>query len=97
MNDTSPVITKKFYELMKKKSNEARFLMGCSMYDTAKEILRSSIYSQHPKISPIMIKKEFFLRFYGIEFSKAQKEKVLNALLHSKDTVRRNKNYDTHI
>lgn len=82
MNDTHPVIARKFYEMMKKKSNEERLLLGCSMYDTAKEIVRSFIQAQHPKINSARIKKEFFLRFYGTEFNEVQKKKITSALLH---------------
>lgn len=81
MKDTSPVIAKKFYELMKKRSNEERLLAGCSMFDTSKAIVISSIYNRSQKISPAGMKKELFLRFYGAEFSEPRKKKILNVLL----------------
>ncbi|MHC4460118.1 MAG: hypothetical protein ACYS6W_10420 [Planctomycetota bacterium] len=76
MNDTHPEVDVQFQNLMKAKSNEQRLLMGCSMYDTAKQIVQSAIYSQHPEITTEEIKKEIFLRFYGSEFSQADKEKI---------------------
>lgn len=77
MNDTHPDIAARFRDLMKGKSNEQRLLMGCSMFDTAKKIAQSAIYSQRPSITPEEMRKEIFLRFYGQEFSSAAKEKIL--------------------
>jgi len=76
MNDTHPEMTAHFRNLMKAKSNEQRLLMGCSMFDTAKQIAQSAIYSQHPSISPEEMKKEIFLGFYGLDFSQADIEKI---------------------
>ena len=76
MNDTHPEVAAQFRDLMKAKSNEERLLMGCSMYDTAKQIVQSAVYNEHPAITPEEMKKEIFLRFYGLEFSRADKEKI---------------------
>ncbi len=76
MNDTLPEVAVQFRNLMKAKSNEQRLLMGCSMYDTAKQIVQSAVYSQRPAITPEEMRKEIFLRFYGLEFSQADKEKI---------------------
>jgi len=76
MNDTHPEVAAQFRDLMKARSNEQRLLMGCSMFDTAKQIIQSAIYSQHPGITPEEMRKEIFLRFYGLEFSQAAKEKI---------------------
>jgi len=76
MNDTHPEVAAQFRDLMKARSNEQRLLMGCSMFDTAKQIVQSAIYSQHPGITPEEMRKEIFLRFYGLEFSQAAKEKI---------------------
>jgi len=76
MNDTHPEVAAQFRDLMKAKSNEERLLMGCSMYDTAKQIVQSAVYNEHPAITPEEMKKEIFLRFYGLEFSQADKEKI---------------------
>ena len=57
MNDTHPDISARFQNLMMLKSGEQRLLMGCSMYDTAKQIVRSSIYDKYPQISAGQVKK----------------------------------------
>jgi hypothetical protein len=77
MNDTHPEIAARFRDLMKAKSNEQRLLMGCSMFDTAKQVVRSAIYSQRPAITPREMKIEIFLRFYALDFSPADREKML--------------------
>ena len=80
MNDTHPVAATRFRMLMKAKSNKERLLMGCSMFDTAKQIVKSAIMDEHPKILPREMKEAIFLRFYGMDFSEAEKEKILNIL-----------------
>ena len=55
--------------------------MGCSMYDTARQIVRSAIYNSRPGITDEEMKKEIFLRFYGKEFRRADREKFLSALM----------------
>lgn len=80
MFDTHPEIAVRFRDLMMSKTGQERLIMGCSMYDTAKEIVRSSIYNSQPEIKDAEIKREVFLRFYGQEFSEADREKLLSAL-----------------
>ena len=80
MNDTHPEIAVRFRNLIMSKTGQERLLMGCSMYDTAKEIVRSSIYNERPGITEADMRREVFLRFYGQEFSRADKEKLFSAL-----------------
>ncbi|MFH1717739.1 MAG: hypothetical protein ABIF19_10335 [Planctomycetota bacterium] len=80
MFDTHPDVAIRFRDLMMSKTGQQRLLMGCSMYDTAKKIVRSAIYNSRPEITDEEMKKEIFLRFYGQEFSRADREKFLSAL-----------------
>jgi len=80
MNDTSALMTSKYNKLLMAKSRQARLRMGCSMFDTAKKIVRSAILNQDPKITAGRMKVELFLRFYGGEFSAVEQEKILNGL-----------------
>lgn len=80
MNDTHPDIAIRFRELMMRKSGEQRLLMGCSMYDTAKQTVRSAIYSSRPGITEVEMKKEIFLIFYGQEFNQAERDKFFSAM-----------------
>ena len=83
MNDTHPEIAVRFRNLIMSKTGQERLLMGCSMFDTAKEIVRSSIFNNHPGISETEMRKKLFLRFYGREFSRVEREKMM-FLLDSK-------------
>jgi len=80
MNDTTPEIAVLYRNLIMNKSGEERLLVGCSMYGTAKEIVCSAIYNNQPGITDEEMKKEIFLRFYGKEFSRADREKLFSAL-----------------
>jgi hypothetical protein len=64
---------------MMSKSSQERLLMGCSMYDTSKQIVRSAIINSQPGIKEEEMKKQIFLRFYGQEFSRIDREKFLSA------------------
>jgi hypothetical protein len=81
MNDTTPEIAALYRNLIMNKSGEERLLMGCSMYDAARQIVRSAIYNDRPGITEKEIKKEIFLRFYGREFSMADREKFISVLM----------------
>jgi len=81
MNDTHPDVAIRFRDIMMSKTGQQRLLMGCSMYDTAKKIVRSAIYNNRPEITEEEMKKEIFLRFYGNDFSQADREKFLSALM----------------
>jgi hypothetical protein len=80
MFDTHPDVAVRYRDLMMSRNGQQRLLMGCSMYDTAKQIVRSAIYNSRPEITDEEMKKEIFLRFYGNEFSPADREKFLSAL-----------------
>jgi hypothetical protein len=81
MNDTSPEITQKMCELIQMKTPEERFRMGCSMYDTSRYLVTRAIYEQYPGISVPEFRREFFLRFYGMDFSPEEREKIFRSLL----------------
>ena len=81
MFDTHPDVAIRFRDLMMSKTGQQRLLMGCSMYDTAKKIVHSAIYNRRPEITDEEMKKEIFLRFYGKEFRRADREKFLSALM----------------
>jgi len=80
MNDTHPDIVVRFQNLMMLNSSERRLRMGCSMYDTAKKIVQSAVYERCPGITAEQMRKEIFIRFYGLEFSRTDRERILAAL-----------------
>jgi len=68
-SDTSINTEKLFRKLLLQKSNEDRLIMGCSMYNTAKELVKSSIINENPNISQRNLKIEILKRFYGNEIN----------------------------
>lgn len=80
MNDTTPEVEALFRSLLLRRDGEERLRMACSMFDTAKALATASIYEQHPGIAPAALRQALFLRFYGHEFSPAEREKILLSL-----------------
>lgn len=80
MTDTHESIKLRYHQMLMGRTPVERLRMGCSMFDAAKQIVKSSILHKNPHCSPQEMKKEIFLRFYGREFSDIQKEKVLKGL-----------------
>lgn len=79
MTDTHPIIEDRFKKLIMAKTCQERLLMGCSMFDAAKRIVKSSIIQKEPEISTQEMKTALFLRFYGGEFDEIQKSKIVGA------------------
>ena len=80
MFDTHPDVAVRYRDLLMSKTGQQRLFMGFSMYDTARQIVRSAIYNSRPEITDEEMKKEIFLRFYGNEFSPSESEKFLTVL-----------------
>jgi hypothetical protein len=80
MLDTHPDIAVRYRKMMMRRSGEQRLRMGCSMYDAARQIVRSAILETNAGVTDAEIKQETFLRFYGHEFSQDEIEKVISAL-----------------
>jgi len=83
MDDTHPHIAKKYHELMLQKSGGERLQMGCSLFDTAKTLVLSSIRARNPNITPSEERKEIFLRFYRNDFTLERLEKIIHWLNQS--------------
>ena len=78
--DTSEEMQKRYHALLMRRSGEERLKMGCSMYDAAKQIVKSSILNESPGLTESELKEKIFLRFYGLDFSQAQKQKIIVGL-----------------
>ena len=75
MSDTAPEIQDKIDNIYKNKTGEEKLLIALSMFETARELVISSL----PKnLSERELRKALFLRFYGNDFSTNEKEKILN-------------------
>ena len=80
MNDTSKAVRIRYEEMIMSRSLEDRIKMGCSMFDTAKQIARSAMQQNNLNISAAQIKRETFLRFYGREFLPNVQKKILSVM-----------------
>jgi hypothetical protein len=81
MKDTHPVIEKKYNEMLMSLNGMERLIMACDMFDTAKEIVLSSL---PPGLSPTERAVQFFLRMYGNDFDKVNKNKIVNYIIDNK-------------
>ena len=77
MNDTTPEIRDKIDNIYKNKSGEEKLLIALSMFETARELVISSLPRN---LSEKELRKELFLRFYENDFSINEKEKILSNL-----------------
>jgi len=77
MSDTTFEIENKLNQIYLSKSGEEKLLIALKMFETARDIVLSSL----PKnLSDNELRKELFLRFYGNEFDELTKEKILERL-----------------
>jgi hypothetical protein len=80
MRDTTPEMEEKMRELIRNKSSVERARMGASMYSTSRQLVLAAILRENPEISPIAIKQELFLKFYGNDFAPAERNAILEHL-----------------
>ena len=80
LSDTSPEMEKRYHAMLMERSGQERLEMGCSMYDAARAIVRSSILNENPGLTEGELKERIFLRFYGLDFSETQKRKIIAGL-----------------
>ncbi len=70
MNDTSPEIEARVREMMMRRSNEERLIMGARMFDAAREIVIASLPKDLPEDE---FKQRLFERIYGCPMSEVLK------------------------
>ena len=77
MNDTSKDAERIYNSLLLKRTPEERLKMGCSMFDLACSIIKSSF----PKdLSDSEIKQRLFLRLYSSDLEERVKRQVLRGM-----------------
>ena len=77
MKDTSDEIEELYFQKIMSYTSEERFLMATDMFETARALVRASLPEG---LSQTEIKVQTFLRFYGNDFSEAEKEKIVKYL-----------------
>ena len=77
MIDTAPEIQDKIDDIYKNKCGEEKLLIALNMFETARELVISSLPNN---LSEKELRKALFLRFYGNDFSTNEKERILSNL-----------------
>lgn len=80
MDDTSFEIAEKIREMIRLKTPDELLKMTYSMYATSRYLIVRSILEENPNISNSDLRCEFFLKFYGKDFSPEQREKIVQRL-----------------
>lgn len=76
MTDTPLEIKRKISDYYNTKSGEEKLLIALRMFETARNIVLSSLPRN---LSEDEIRRELFLRFYGNDFDDMSKEKILES------------------
>lgn len=80
MNDTPYDVDERYRAMLMQRTGEERLIMGCAMHDTARAFVEASLREQDPQATAASIRKGLFLRFYGHEFDKPMRDKILAAI-----------------
>ena len=80
MNDTSAEMEERYRSMLLQGTGEERLIMGCAMRDTARAMVEASLREQDPNANVETIRKGVFLRFYGHEFDRETRAKILVAI-----------------
>jgi hypothetical protein len=77
MTDTPPEVEHLYREMLMKRSNEERFIMGIGMCEAARAMVLASL----PKdLSESEIRVQLFLRYYGNDFDDKTRERIIEHL-----------------
>ena len=85
MRDTPPDVDARYRQMLLARPGEDRLRMGFSMYATARALVVASILAKEPDASPERIREAIFLRFYGRDFDRATRERIVSALGRSRE------------
>jgi hypothetical protein len=80
MNDTPPEMDERYRAMLLQRTGEERLIMGCAMRDTARAVVEAALREQDPNATVETIRKGVFLRFYGHEFDRETRAKILVAI-----------------
>ena len=81
MSDTTPEMAARYRAMIEARPpGGARFKIASDMFDITRSLAIASIRAERPNISEGELRQELFLRYYGVEFSPAEREKILAAI-----------------
>lgn len=79
MSDTPFQVEARFRELLLGLTPGRRLAMACGMFGTAKALVRAGLLNEK-RMSPVEIRVNLFLRFYGQDLGDSEREKILKRL-----------------
>lgn len=82
-------LEQRYREMLLKPSGAERLKIGCSMHATAKALVLALLLEKRPDATPVELRQELFLRFYGTEFDQKTQHKILAALRSPSQLVTR--------
>jgi hypothetical protein len=80
MSDTSPAVERRYRALVLQRPGGERVRMACSMFATARALVIASIRAGGSAASGAALRRALFLRFYGRDFPRAEREQILARL-----------------
>ena len=86
MTDTSPEVQQIYRTMLLARKGSERLRMGCDLFSTARELVLSAIAKRKPE----EIREDLFLRFYGSEFTPAERARILSSI-RAYNTTRQDK------
>lgn len=69
-----------YLKMLMERSGAERMMMGFSMFDTSRILVREGLLSKHPGMSERELKIEIFKIFYGRDFDPATEKKITGTL-----------------
>lgn len=80
MKDTPRHISEMQAKIIHSKTDAERSLMGAEMVDSVYHMIKERIKEEKPGLTEKEITAQIFLRFYQNEFSKQEKERIINSI-----------------
>lgn len=80
MNDTTPEMQQKQYEIAFSFTEKQRFEQGIEMFNMGRMIVEKSIKYENPDISEVDFKLEIFKRYYKNDFDSEEMQRIENAI-----------------
>ena len=81
--DTSQAMDRRYREMLLARSGEERFLMGCSMYATARQLVEAGLRGLDPTVTESDLRVGVFRRFYGRDLSAEKMDRVIRGMLRA--------------
>ena len=76
MRDTPPDVQRIYQAMLLARSGSERLRMGCDLFSTSRELVIAALGNKNLE----EIREHLFLRFYGSEFTPAERARILSSI-----------------